>query len=243
MLVTRNGLPLYYQVENYIRNKILSGEWEVGQQIPTETQLIESFGVSRAPLRQAISNLCIEGFLNRVQGKGTFVMEHSGFGNDPTEIWEHPVEGVSHHPISIVTRAALKCERKRLNIDSQEPLTVISYVHYVKQCVKQCADIPYNLSISYFPQSSFPNIDQYFYSDSVYSIATKIYNLSLAYTFSEFHIVNLNEEQSGYLELEPNTATIKVEKVYYSNDGLPLFYTDVFMHPRNSTIQIKTPLR
>ena len=72
-----------------MRDKIVKGEWPGGTQIPTEVQLMELFGVSRATLRQAISDLCNDGFLNRVQGKGTFVTENSGYGNDPTDIWEH----------------------------------------------------------------------------------------------------------------------------------------------------------
>ena len=73
MKLNDKGPPLYYQIEKYMREKILSNEWPVGTQIPTETELMELFSVSRATLRQAVGNLCNEGLLERLQGRGTFV--------------------------------------------------------------------------------------------------------------------------------------------------------------------------
>lgn len=123
MVLQKNGLPLYYQVENYMRDKIVKGEWPGGTQIPTEVQLMELFGVSRATLRQAISDLCNDGFLNRVQGKGTFVTENSGYGNDPTDIWEHNLPDTFHEIVSCVEKNGLTkkalCFRRILQKFSQ----------------------------------------------------------------------------------------------------------------------------
>ena len=95
-MFSTKGIPLYYQTENYIREKILNGEWEVGSRIPTELQLMEMFQISRATLRQAISDLVNEGILERCQGKGTFVRRRLAYNNDPTMIWVKPVEGIRH---------------------------------------------------------------------------------------------------------------------------------------------------
>ena len=45
------GISLYYQVEKYLSDKIRSGEWRVGDQIPTEQELSEKLKVSRATVR------------------------------------------------------------------------------------------------------------------------------------------------------------------------------------------------
>ncbi len=42
MKLNDKGLPLYYQIEKYMREKILGNEWPVGTQIPTETELMSS---------------------------------------------------------------------------------------------------------------------------------------------------------------------------------------------------------
>jgi len=64
---------LYHSLGHIIRSKIQSGEWPVGQQIPSERELVNIFNVSRATVRQGIENLVKEGILYRAQGKGTFV--------------------------------------------------------------------------------------------------------------------------------------------------------------------------
>jgi GntR family transcriptional regulator len=63
---------LYRSLGQIIRSKIQSGEWPVGEQIPSERMLMQAFGVSRSTVRQAIENLVKEGILYRVHGKGTF---------------------------------------------------------------------------------------------------------------------------------------------------------------------------
>lgn len=69
----KRSTALYHSVGHIIRTKIQSGEWGVGQQIPSERTLTEVFGVSRSTVRQGIEYLVKEGVLERIQGKGTFV--------------------------------------------------------------------------------------------------------------------------------------------------------------------------
>lgn len=68
-------IPLYYQIENVLREKITSGAFAAGEQLPTESDLIEQFGVSRITVRQALASLAIENLIDRRQGSGTFVAQ------------------------------------------------------------------------------------------------------------------------------------------------------------------------
>lgn len=69
----RNTVPLYFQLEQIIKSKILMGEFLPGEQIPTDKNLCETYQISTITARQAILNLVNEGLLVRRQGKGTFV--------------------------------------------------------------------------------------------------------------------------------------------------------------------------
>jgi len=64
---------LYFQLCEIMKKKIEKNEWELDSQIPTEEELCKIYGVSRATVRTAISELVREGYLTRQQGKGTFV--------------------------------------------------------------------------------------------------------------------------------------------------------------------------
>lgn len=63
------------QVIQYFKDNITSGEWEVGQKIPSENQLTQILGVSRASVRTAIQQLIGVGVLESFHGKGTFLLD------------------------------------------------------------------------------------------------------------------------------------------------------------------------
>jgi GntR family transcriptional regulator len=65
---------LYVQMYSIIKEKIEKQEWPNGSQIPTEDELCRSYDVSKATVRNAVSELVRSGYLRKQQGKGTFVM-------------------------------------------------------------------------------------------------------------------------------------------------------------------------
>jgi len=66
-------LPLYYQLYEILRGSIVRGEWQPGDVIPPEPELIERYQVSRTTVRQVLDMLVNEGLIYRQQGRGTFV--------------------------------------------------------------------------------------------------------------------------------------------------------------------------
>lgn len=66
-----SGIPLYRQIKDILRSEISEGTVDTDRPL-TEARLLERFDVSRAPIRQALSELTTEGYVYRRQGKGTF---------------------------------------------------------------------------------------------------------------------------------------------------------------------------
>jgi DNA-binding FadR family transcriptional regulator len=58
-----------------VTERIQSGQYRRGDQLPTEKDMIEEFGVSRTVVREAISNLKASGLVSTRQGKGAFVLD------------------------------------------------------------------------------------------------------------------------------------------------------------------------
>ncbi len=71
----QKGVSLYYHVEKYIRQKIESGEWPLGEKLPTEAELADFFNVSRTTIRQSVNGMVEAGLLVRRQGSGTYVAQ------------------------------------------------------------------------------------------------------------------------------------------------------------------------
>ena len=67
--------PRYKIIKRAIREMIESGELKPGQKIPSESELIKIYNTSKTPILTAIRELTIEGYLYRIQGKGTYVAE------------------------------------------------------------------------------------------------------------------------------------------------------------------------
>lgn len=65
--------PLYQQVKDYIVGRILAGDWPEGTRVPSENVLTREQAVSRMTVHRALRELTSEGWLERVQGAGTFV--------------------------------------------------------------------------------------------------------------------------------------------------------------------------
>jgi DNA-binding FadR family transcriptional regulator len=62
-------MQIYYQ----ILSEIQSGSFKIGDKLPAERELCEMFGVSRAPIRQALSALELNGIIYSRQGEGVYV--------------------------------------------------------------------------------------------------------------------------------------------------------------------------
>src|SRR5436305_14943238 len=75
ILERSNPLPLYYQLKEVLRQQIQAGHLAPHTAIPSEPELVARYHVSRATVRQALSELVNEGLLYRQHGKGTFVCE------------------------------------------------------------------------------------------------------------------------------------------------------------------------
>src|SRR5690625_2446502 len=73
MLDDQSIIPLYYQLQELLKEKIKGGAWKEGAKVPSERELMEFYGVSRATVRKALGELMTEGFIYKKQGVGTFV--------------------------------------------------------------------------------------------------------------------------------------------------------------------------
>jgi GntR family transcriptional regulator len=70
----RKRVPLWHRIESVLRHKIATGEYRIGDALPSEPALALAFGVSRMTVREAVRGLTGEGLVRQVQGKGTFVL-------------------------------------------------------------------------------------------------------------------------------------------------------------------------
>jgi GntR family transcriptional regulator len=69
--------PLYQQVYDFLVKQIASGEWGPGESLPSEQALAGRLNVSQGTVRKALDALAADSLIDRRQGKGTYVAEHT----------------------------------------------------------------------------------------------------------------------------------------------------------------------
>jgi GntR family transcriptional regulator len=81
IMAGQSPLPLYVQIRDSLRRQILDGSYEVHARLPSENEMMNTFGVSRITNRQALRDLHNEGLVFSAQGKGTFVSKPKAVQN------------------------------------------------------------------------------------------------------------------------------------------------------------------
>jgi GntR family transcriptional regulator, arabinose operon transcriptional repressor len=77
---------LHAQLMTYFRERILDGRLSAGTRLPTDGELAALYQVSRDTVRQALALLANEGLIERVQGRGTFVIQPPSNGSPVTQL-------------------------------------------------------------------------------------------------------------------------------------------------------------
>ncbi|CAM3387475.1 Crp/Fnr family transcriptional regulator [Bacillus inaquosorum KCTC 13429] len=99
-----SDIPLHRQIEQYMKDKILHGEWAVGTKIPSQRTLADMFQVNRSTVTAAIDELTSQGLLEGRRGGGTKVVNStwSVLAAEPPLNWSDYVRSGIHHPNSSI---------------------------------------------------------------------------------------------------------------------------------------------
>jgi len=73
MILDNAQVPLYVQLADLFRQRILKGMWREGEKLPSLEKLVEEFEVARVTVRQAVDRLSRDGLVSPRRGRGTFV--------------------------------------------------------------------------------------------------------------------------------------------------------------------------
>jgi GntR family transcriptional regulator len=223
--------PLYYQLNQILHRQIESGALSPGDAIPTEKELMERYGISRATVRQAVLQLVNDGYLRREKSKGTFVttppnkfrfMEDlRGFTMSLTKRGIPTYSKVLEKRVEPASRKVAE----RLALEVGEP------VFFLKR-VRNVNDRPILIDYHYVPYRLCPGIEQKIADNvSLYGLLQKDYGVDLHHGWREFEPVTpSSQEEIELLEIYATTSILYVESVIYSRQGVPMNYFENKIH-------------
>ena len=225
--------PLYYQLQQMIKRSIESGELKPGDSIPTEQDLVDQYGLSRATVRQAILQLVNEGYLRRQKSKGTFVTSPPqrlrSLGILRSFSAELDRKGIPHSTRILDKQLITATERigEKLQIGLAAP------VYYVKR-LRHVDGSPYLIDEHYIPSNLCPGIEERYQDNaSLYGLLETQYGLNLHHGQIEFQAAGpTSEEEAELLEVYPDINLLYVERVVYNEMGVPVDYFEAKIHGR-----------
>jgi len=217
-------IPYYIQLMEALKERIQAGILKPGEQLPSEPEMCETYGVSRTVVRQALRELEFEGLISRRKGKGTFVAEKkieeslvqklTGFFQDMverghsirTEVLKHQVEPAS-------PKVA-----RYLNLDVGTHVFNIERLRFID-------GEPIVLVRTYIPVLLCPSLADYDLStQSLYAILEGKFGLALSHGRRTIEAVPANEREAHLLDVEKFQPLILLDSVSYLENGTPMEY-------------------
>ena len=205
-LESSRSIPLYLQLANFIRDAIERGEYEHDTQIPTESELIQKYQVSRITVRKALDELTEEGLLVRKQGKGTFVSTNKSIQiNYPFMPFDEAVALAGKSPstrlLSYSTESPSKKTSQFLKISESDFVICIRRARYAD-------NEPVMLETDYY-LSSF----DFFASEPLSGSTSEILNKHDIYPIHGTNSISIcyaTDEEAALLNVEQDTPLLYV---------------------------------
>ena len=220
-------LPLYFQVQESVRKCIASGSVKPGDKLPTEAQLSEWLGVSLITVRRAITDLQVEGLVNKVHGRGTFVatppieqtLEHlSGFAEDMEE--HHRQSSAKVVRIDTVPATEEVCTH--LNIKLKENVVRIERIRYASGEALM-------FNITYLPQNVGDIVIKEDLSTTpIFRILENKLGLPLTEADYQLEAAMIPENIREALGVSRNMPAFLVRRTSYTIDKRPIDYTQLY---------------
>ncbi len=207
-------MPKYEAIKNDIKDKIRDGILQPNQVIDSENKMCQRYAVSRVTVRKAIDELCAEGILYRIKGKGCFVR---GLKNQKrsriysfTEAVRNEGKEPSKKQLSVAKSKAdaALCERLQLDVGDEV---------YVIKCL-YCADgIPYGLNTVVLPAKKFPRLDYFdFNNRSLYEVLESFFQTEMYRVCQTLEAVVADEETAALLGRKAGEPILKIQATSYS---------------------------
>jgi GntR family transcriptional regulator len=232
-------IPYYIQLISLINAKIDAGDWKPGDQLPSEPDMCDIYGVSRTVVRQALREMELEGRITRRKGKGTFVAEPkinenlaqklTGFYHDMVERGFQPVTNVLSHK-------RIKANQKVASFLEIEPGREVFEI----ERLRSVNDEPIVLVTTYLPCSLCPKLEFADLSEiSLYDFLETECDLFISTGKRYIEAVIANEREAQLLGVDTCAPLISLDSVSYLDSGTAIEYFHAIHRGDRSRFEVK----
>jgi GntR family transcriptional regulator len=234
-------VPLYVQLAERIEEAIRgSRERLVGMAIPSESECIEYFKVSRPTVRQAMSQLLSQGLITRGRGRGTFVapqrVEH-----DLSQAFEDEMRvanrSVRFELLERIVIAPPKNVRKALDLGGAERVEKITRLRLLEGKV-------FGYEERYVPARFSKRLTQdALRRKAIYSLIREYAEEAPAQFALTIRSIAATAEHARVLGVGKGAPLLSSEHTYFLASQQPVLYGAVLFHGDRYQFTVRTPIR
>ncbi|WJH31794.1 trehalose operon repressor [Paenibacillus sp. CC-CFT742] len=214
-------IRIYEDIAAHIRN----GEIEAGSLLPSELDLSESYQTSRETIRKALKMLYEEGYIQKIQGKGSIVLD--------IRMIDFPISGL----VSFKELAKKMGQRARTHVEELEELKVDQALFKTIQFgmgeqvwkivrVRNVDGERVILDKDYVSQRLVPGLTKEICNDSIYEHMEDQLGLSISFAKKEILVEEPTEEDRRLMDLEGFHNVVVVRSQVYLEDASPFQFTE-----------------
>ena len=221
-LLNKTGfVPLYFQIQHSLMEKIHSGELSTGDPLASEEELARIHQVSRMTARQALHGLKASGYAVSHKGRGTFVtrpkMEKNilhlqGFTEDMKQRGMVPSSRLLEQAVVPASEAMAE----KLNIAVGEKI-----LHLRR--LRLADGMPMALEESNVPLRYYPGLERTsFATKSLYAVMRERFGLRVGWADEIIEALPATREESELLTLPRRASILSISRLIMSTSDIPV---------------------
>ena len=234
--------PLYIQIAHILRQSIENGQFNKGEKLPSENELVQRFGISRITATAALEELVKARLAYRQRGRGTFVAQpflsdFSFFSSFTEDMRERGLEPSSR----LVSRRVVKpdqeiIEKLRMSVDAD---------YYCLKRVRLANNAPVVYQSAFLPVGMYPDLEGTdFEKQYLYEVMRKTYGYKPTWGEAIVEAGAATSEEADFLDIKNGAPVLIIWHLTLDDRFVVLEYVrSVYRSDRFSFSTGRNPLR
>lgn len=215
----------YQAIFRSIRQQIFDGIYPIGSLLPSEHEFAKSFGVSRETIRKALVLLLENGYIQKIQGKGSIVLDRRQYSFPLSEISSfkelNSAQGMGSRTIII------------RNEWSEMPSSICSAFNITSGtfawCITRVREVQGEriiLDYDYLLDRNLGKIDDSILADSLYEYLEDIVGLEISYAQKIVTCEPVTLTDSDLLDLDEDSHVVVIRSTVFLKNTTIFQYTE-----------------
>ncbi|WP_461201418.1 trehalose operon repressor [Anoxybacillus sp. TBDG-1] len=215
----------YLSIYNDLLSKIEEGIFKPGMKIPSENQLVEQYETSRETIRKALNLLSEHGYIQKIKGKGSIVLDVRKFDFPISGLisFKELAQKLGKPSRTIVEQLDMikpdEVLKKHLHVTAREDIWKVVRVREIE-------GERIILDKDFFNKKFVPFLSKEICERSIYEYLEKELQLKISFAKKEFFVEECTDEDRMYLHLKKYTHVVVVRNYVYLDDASLFQYTE-----------------